>query len=340
MPKSTFIDFRAVKREVTMVQVLEHYGLMSRMKQNGDSITGACPIHDGENPTAFRVSISKNCWNCFSQCGCGGNVLDFVAKREKVSLLKAARLLVEWFNLNIETPEDEDRPPRREQSDSRVREKNNPKREAARPVEPNEVRGENKPLTFVLQNLQPEHPYLTERGLSPETIQTFGLGFCQKGLLNGRIAIPIHNASKGELVAYAGRWPGDTDKEKYLFPKGFGKSLELFNLNRVIKEPADSPLIIVEGFFDCMKLWGYGVKRVVALMGSSLSLAQEELIRRHTDANSQIIVMLDEDEAGQSAREEIAGRLAKFAFVKVHVFDQPGTQPEHLTAEDVQSLFP
>ena len=340
MPKSTFIDFRAVKREVTMVQVLEHYGLMSRMKQNGDSITGACPIHDGENPTAFRVSISKNCWNCFSQCGCGGNVLDFVAKREKVSLLKAARLLVEWFNLNIETPEDEDRPPRREKPDSRVREKNNPKREAARPVEPNEVRGENKPLTFVLQNLQPEHPYLTERGLSPETIQTFGLGFCQKGLLNGRIAIPIHNASKGELVAYAGRWPGDTDQEKYLFPKGFGKSLELFNLNRVIKEPADSPLIIVEGFFDCMKLWGYGVKRVVALMGSSLSLAQEELIRRHTDANSQIIVMLDEDEAGQSAREEIAGRLAKFAFVKVHVFDQPGTQPEHLTAEDVQSLFP
>ena len=340
MPKSTFIDFRAVKREVTMVQVLEHYGLMSRMKQNGDNITGACPIHDGENPTAFRVSISKNCWNCFSQCGCGGNVLDFVAKREKVSLLKAARLLVEWFNLNIETPEDEDRPPRREKPDSRVREKNNPKREAARPVEPNEVRGENKPLTFVLQNLQPEHPYLTERGLSPETIQTFGLGFCQKGLLNGRIAIPIHNGSKGELVAYAGRWPGDTDKEKYLFPKGFGKSLELFNLNRVIKEPADSPLIIVEGFFDCMKLWGYGVKRVVALMGSSLSLAQEELIRRHTDANSQIIVMLDEDEAGQSARVEIAGRLAKFAFVKVHVFDQPGTQPEHLTAEDVQSLFP
>src|ERR1700719_1378587 len=43
MSKSTFIDFRAVKREVTMVQVLEHYGLMSQMKQNGDSITGIQP---------------------------------------------------------------------------------------------------------------------------------------------------------------------------------------------------------------------------------------------------------------------------------------------------------
>ena len=47
MSNSTFIDFRAVKREVTMVQVLEHYGLMSQMKQNGESITGACPFGSG-----------------------------------------------------------------------------------------------------------------------------------------------------------------------------------------------------------------------------------------------------------------------------------------------------
>jgi DNA primase len=115
--------------------------------------------------------------------------------------------------------------------------------------------------------------------------------------------------------------------------------LELFNFDRVIKEPTDRPLIIVEGFFDCMKLWQHGVKRVIALMGSSLSAAQEELIRTHTKANSGLIVMLDEDEAGQAAREEIAGRLAKFCFVKVHVFDQAGTQPENLTPEQVQELF-
>ncbi len=338
MSKSTFVDFRAVKSAVTMVQVLEHYGLMSRMKQNGDSITGACPIHEGNNNTAFRVSISKNCWNCFSQCGCGGNILDFVAKKEKVSLPKAAKLLVEWFDLKIEAPEGENDSPRQEKSDSRVREKNQAKREVPKPAEPDDTKGENKPLEFVLKNLQADHPYLAARGLSPETVQTFGLGFCQKGLLNGRVAIPIHNI-KGELIAYAGRWPGDTDKEKYLFPKGFKKSLELFNFNRVIQEPADRPLIIVEGFFDCMKLWQCGVKRVVALMGSSLSFAQWELIRTHTKANSEIIVMLDEDEAGQEAREQIAGRLAKFCFVKVHLFDEFGKQPENLTPEQVQELF-
>ena len=338
MSKSTFIDFRAVKREVTMVQVLEHYGLMSQMIQNGDSITGACPIHEGNGKTAFRVSISKNCWNCFSTCGCGGNVLDFVAKKEKVSLPKAARLLVEWFNLKIESPEGENDSLRQEKFDSRVRDNKETKREAAKPVEQEDEKSENKPLEFVLKNLQMEHPYLTERGLSPETIQTFGLGFCQKGLLTGRIAIQIHN-TKGELVAYAGRWPGETDKEKYLFPKGFKKSLELFNLDRAVKEPADKPLVIVEGFFDCMILYQLGCRKVIALMGSSMSPAQEGLIRKHTDSNSHVIVMLDEDEAGQEAREEIVGRLAKFCYVKVHQFNEPDMQPEHLSFEEVQDMI-
>jgi DNA primase len=338
MSKSTFIDFRALKREVTMVQVLEHYGLMSKMKQNGDSITGACPIHEGNGNTAFRVSISKNCWNCFSTCGRGGNVLDFVAKKEKVSLPKAARLLVEWFNLKIEAPEGETDSPRQEKSDSRVRDKKETKRETEKSAAPEDEKGENKPLGFVLKDLQTKHPYLTERGLSPDTIQTFGLGFCQKGLLTGRIAIPIHNA-KGELLAYAGRWPGDTDEEKYLFPKGFKKSLELFNLDHASKEPADKPLVIVEGFFDCMMLHQHGLHKVIALMGSSMSPAQEGLIRKHTDSNSHVIIMLDEDEAGQVAREEIAGRLAKFCYVKVHQFNEPDMQPEHLSFEEVQDLI-
>jgi DNA primase len=104
------------------------------------------------------------------------------------------------------------------------------------------------------------------------------------------------------------------------------------------KEPADKPLVIVEGFFDCMKLHQHGCKKVVALMGSTLSAAQEELIRKYTDGNSHVIVMLDEDEAGQTGREDIAVRLAKFVFVKVHTFDKEGDQPENLSVEDVVSL--
>src|SRR5437879_5667472 len=152
-----------------------------------------------------------------------------------------------------------------------------------------------------------------------------------------RIAIPIYNA-EGGVVAYAGRFPGEpaADTPKYKLPPGFRKSLELFNIDRAIREPADKPLVIVEGFFDCMKLWQHGCRRIVALMGSTMSAAQEQLIHTHTDCRSKIIVMLDEDEAGRAGRDDIAGRLAKLVFVKVHTFDKEGQQPEDRTAEEVQ----
>ncbi|HWY31194.1 MAG TPA: CHC2 zinc finger domain-containing protein [Candidatus Acidoferrum sp.] len=85
MPKSQFVDFRAVKAAITMEQVLEHYGLMDKFKRGTDSLNGPCPIHGGSNPTQFRVSVSKNIWNCFSECKHGGNVLDFIGKMEDVS---------------------------------------------------------------------------------------------------------------------------------------------------------------------------------------------------------------------------------------------------------------
>ncbi len=198
----------------------------------------------------------------------------------------------------------------------------------------------NKPLKFRLDKLERDHPYLAERGLTLETIVDFGVGFCGKGMMADRIAIPIHNP-EGEVVAYAGRFPGEPpeDTPKYKLPQGFRKSLELFNIDRAIKEPADKPLVIVEGFFDCMKLHQHGCRKVVALMGSTMSAAQEELIRKHTDRNSQVIVMLDEDEAGRAGREDIAVRLARFVFVKVHTFEKDGRQPADLSAEEVAALF-
>jgi 5S rRNA maturation endonuclease (ribonuclease M5) len=198
----------------------------------------------------------------------------------------------------------------------------------------------NPPLKFRLDKLERDHPYLTERGLTQETIIDFGVGFCAKGMMAERIAIPIHNP-EGNVVAYAGRWPGEPaeDTPKYKLPQGFRKSLELFNIDRASKEPAEMPLIIVEGFFDAMKLHQHGCRKVVALMGSTMSPAQEELIRRHTDRRGHVIVMLDEDEAGRAGREDIAVRLSRFVFVKVHTFEKDGEQPENLSAADVGFLL-
>ena len=178
------------------------------------------------------------------------------------------------------------------------------------------------------------------RGLTPETILDFGVGYCRKGMMAERIAIPIHNP-EGGVVAYAGRFPGEpeADTPKYKLPPGFRKSLELFNIDRAINEPADTPLVIVEGFFDCMKLHQHGCRKVVALMGSTMSAAQEELVRKYTDRKSQVIVMLDEDQAGRAGRDDIVSRLAKFVFVKVHTFEEEGSQPEDLSGEEALALL-
>ena len=79
MKKNNWVDFKEVKEKVSIKDVLARYGLLSGLKEKGDSLTGACPIHQGSNKTQFKVSISKNCFNCFGDCGSGGNVLDFVS---------------------------------------------------------------------------------------------------------------------------------------------------------------------------------------------------------------------------------------------------------------------
>jgi DNA primase len=338
MSKSRFVDFRAVKGAVTIVQVLQHYDWMSRLHQTGDSLTGPCPIHGGDNPTAFRVSLSKNCWNCFSRCGGGGNVLDLVARKEKLSLLQAANLLVEWFHLDLPDEGSAKRPGPAHPAPSTAPPSSPAPSPSASPVK-DEAKGVNSVMNFELKQLQPDHPYLAERGLTAETVQTFGLGFCPKGLLAGRIAIPIHNVD-GKLVAYAGRWPGcpPDGKEKYKLPPGFKKSLELFNLHRALAANGDSPLVVVEGFFDCLHLWQHGLKRVVALMGSSLSSAQEALLAQHLGSEDRVIVMLDEDDAGRRGRDDIALRLARLAYVRVHRFGKDGAQPDSLSGDEVGAI--
>ena len=336
MPTSRYVDFHAVKQAVTMVQVLDHYKLTERFQRKGDSLSGACPLHKGENPTQFRVSVSKNCWNCFGDCKRGGNVLDFVSLMDGVTIREAAIRISDWFNVVSEKPT--------KKAASSEEKKPAPNKDEPAPTPPKvaseaQETGPNKPLGFELRNLDPAHPYLTERGLSEATIAEFGLGCCNNGSMKGRIVIPIHNAD-GQLVAYVGRWPGDPpeDTPKYKLPAGFRKSEELFNLHRALQADPSLPLVIVEGFFDCLHLCQNGIARVVALMGCQLSHAQEELLAAHLQPGDHIILMLDEDDAGRAGREYALQRLATRAFVKVFGYGREGQQPTDLSAEELQSL--
>jgi len=110
--------------------------------------------------------------------------------------------------------------------------------------------------------------------------------------VNGRIVIPIHN-EKGELIAYAGR-SIDGAEPKYKLPPGFKKSEVLFNLHRVLQKGKGTDLVIVvEGFFDVMMVCQASFANVVALMGASMSEAQEKLLSQF----KHVVLFLDGDQA-------------------------------------------
>lgn len=324
-------DFAKIKETVSFEDLLKHYGLLEKLKRKGDQLTGPCPIHQGDGKSCFSVNLAKSCFNCFS-CKAHGNTLDFVVFMEKVELKEAGILLSEWFNVPLETKhltrktgqgeerketlvKEKEALPHHTLLDNRGRMTGGTTEESAGSPEP-----VNPPLTFELKNLDQSHPYFKERGLKEETIKFFTLGYCSRGLQKGRIVIPIHT-EKGELVAYAGRWPGNDfpDKEgKYkLPPNKFKKSCVVFNLHRAKEYIKDKELIIVEGYFSVFRLWQAGFPNVVALMGSSLSKEQEELIIKAVGSAGKVILLFDNDEAGNACEEDALKRLSRKCFVGV-----------------------
>jgi 5S rRNA maturation endonuclease (ribonuclease M5) len=189
------------------------------------------------------------------------------------------------------------------------------------------------PLRFSLRPIDPGHWYLKQRGLHVDTAAHFGAGYyAGPGLMCGRVVIPIHN-ERSQLVAYAGRSVDDA-VPKYKLPAGFAKSQVLFNLHRALTQGHDT-VIVVEGFFDCMKVHQAGQACVVALMGCALSAESEtHLIERFR----KIVLMLDGDLAGQQATCTIADRLTHCSTISV-VSLIAGQQPDRMSSEDIQRVL-
>jgi hypothetical protein len=261
--KRPYVNFRELKAAVPIRSVLERYGFLESLRERGESLSGACPLCRGE--TSFRASLEKNCFHCF-RCEAGGNMLDLVAAVEDRSVRDAAVMVAEWFGVATSAPgkpkpartgrrtEQSAKPPDTAESQTP------PKQEATMPSEPSppplqpvaeegrEPAGNgNKPLTFELK-LDPDHPWLAGAGLLPETVSEFGLGFCSRGMMAGRICFPIRNAS-GELLGYAGRWPGDDppgDQPLWRYPQGLDLSRLVYPAERLAETPVGEELLATD----------------------------------------------------------------------------------------------
>ena len=100
---SEWVDFKAVKRAVTMEQLLDHYAITG-LKKTKNELRGKCPVHLGADNKHFTVNLSKSVFKCFFRnCGAHGNVLDFVATMEGCTVREAALKMRDWFKVG-QTP--------------------------------------------------------------------------------------------------------------------------------------------------------------------------------------------------------------------------------------------
>jgi DNA primase len=181
--------------------------------------------------------------------------------------------------------------------------------------------------------LDPTHPYVSARGLSWATATDFGIGlYSGRGIMHGRLAIPIHD-EQGRLVAYCGRSVIAADP-RYRFPASFRKSLVLFNYHRAAALAHDG-VVVVEGFFDSMRVHQAGFRSVVALMGAALSRDQENLLVQRF---RKVTLMLDADPAGRTASHAAAQRLAGQCSV-CQAMVPSGGQPDQMSDEEIRQTL-
>jgi DNA primase len=310
-------DFKSLKQRISIDDVLARYGVKLR-RAGPHTLYGRCPLptHTSrQSRQSFSVNLSLQVWSCHS-ASCiaardgrrGGHVIDLVAMMEGCGLREAGLRLQDWFSVRTS--------------------QSAPLRPAMAPS----VAEANRPLSFTLQGIDTRHPYLAHRGISPVTARMFGIGMYHgTGFLTGRCVIPIRD-EKSQLVAYAGR-AFNGEEPKYRFPAGFRKSQVLFNLDRAIATGTRN-VIVVEGFFDALKVHQAGHAAVVGLMGCSFSQRQSELLLSHFDC---VTLMLDGDETGRRAADAMA--LLLKTKVPVHKVELPNhVQPDQLSSAEINAL--
>jgi DNA primase len=313
---STWIDFKALRSQLDFEQVLRHYGV--EVKRKGNQHLGYCPLpnHNGKrNSPSFSANLERGIFQCFG-CGAKGNVIDFAVFMEKLNpddgadVRKAALALQERF---LAAKPSNTTSPKRHVAPQLELPQGESAKSGARVVV-------NAPLDFELKNLDANHPYLDKRCFSKETIAHFGLGYCSKGMLAGRIAIPVHN-SGGKLIAYAGRIVDDTlineENPRYKFPPKrehngviyeTHKSELVYNVHR-LRKPAND-LAVVEGFPSVWWLTQMGFPYTVALMASSMSEAQAKIVIQLVPPSGHVWMISDGDEAGERCAHSVFERIA------------------------------
>ena len=325
------IDIKDVVEEINnrcdIASVISEY---MPIRQSGGNYKGLCPFH-GEKTPSFHISSSKQIYKCFG-CGEGGDVINFVMKMENLDFLDAVKLLANKCGIEINTNMNEEDKLKME----KIKKYQDIHLEAARFYFTNLSKGKN-----------PGYDYLRKRGLDDKTIKKFGLGYSQKswndlidyllskgydkedlvecGLVNhkqesnkyydrfrNRVMFPIFDY-RGNVIGFGGRVLDDSLPKYLNSPDSiiFNKRFNLYGLNFSRKNIINRTIVLVEGYMDLISLFQYGVRNVVATLGTALTEQQGNLIKRYADT---AIISYDSDEAGIKAALRAIEILSKIGL--------------------------
>lgn len=303
------------------VDVVEVVGERVQLKKAGRNYAGLCPFHQEKTPS-FTVSADKQFYHCFG-CGANGNALRFLMEYDKLPFPEAVEQLA--GRLGIEVPREGADDPRAQQREKKRKEG----------VNLLEVAASFYRERLKMQEGQSAQRYLQGRGLSPEVVSTYGIGYApggwealkqhlsakgigesvqvEYGLLihredtgrtydrfRDRVMFPIRDL-RGRTIAFGGRVMGD-EQPKYLnSPETpvFHKGRELYGLYEARQSSSKlEQLVIVEGYMDVVALAQYGIHNAVATLGTATT---EDHLSRLFRVVSRVVFCFDGDRAGRQA---------------------------------------
>lgn len=293
------------------------------LRRRGKNLVGLCPFHNEKTPS-FTVYPENGSFYCFG-CGVGGDVITFVRRMENLDYMEAVKQLADRAGMAL--PEDG-------YDDTLAK-----KRTAV--LAANRAAAKFFHAQLFTEQGRQALDYFLDRGLAPETIRHFGLGFApndwralkrhlneqgfddillesanllRRSDKNGkvsyydnfrnRVMFPIIDP-RGNVIAFGGRVLDDS-KPKYINTSDtlvYKKSNGVFALN-FAKNGNDGKLIIAEGYMDVIALHQAGFTNAVACLGTALTKEQANLLSRYADT---IILSYDADEAGQKATARALG---------------------------------
>ena len=316
-----------IKQVACLEEVVERYLPLDRKSGSGKTRVGLCPFHPDKHPS-FHVHIKEQYYKCFA-CGAGGDIFKFVQEMEGCDFRKALKILAGWYGL----PDTDDEPGAYVPLKRTLPAKPLDKATLFSPLHREYLLHSHRLIFDLLEGYTPDDEILRdtyrcfEVGTAPSALPASYAGLC------GRLIFPIRN-ERGDLVAFAGRYQGETsgaDIRKYVNSPNsiiYRKGELLYGLYQAGESIRRHGFVyITEGYKDVLAMHAAGFGNTVALCGTALTEQHATLLERYT---RRVVVMLDGDTAGQVNGIRSARLLAGKGFLVGQVILQPGHDPDSL----------